>query len=678
MGERVDHVDGSTYQLWSRPALPGEQFSPHTSGTVNYRDSNVLKVFSSQWMRVNALGEIVWQLDEGATYTKFGYYAATRHSGDHRAASAALEAMGYEALENPDDRAANLISSARDDIDEQLEDEDWPDTIPLDLGNMPSFPLDALPDVVAARALEVADELSVPVDMPAMFGLGALATLCQGHVRLQVSGSWREHVNLYLVVGAPSGIGKSPALRSMFAPVHQLEALVQTEQASVVAANRDRIDVLEAQLKRAKSAAEPDFEQINALSAKLLLARQERSSPTRLSVGDITPEQLAVTMAANDGRISVVSSEGGPFAITLGRYSSNPALEIYLQGFTGDRVDVQRISRDDVFIAEAVLSMVLAVQPKVLHELGSDSALVQRGFTARFAYSMLGVQAGVVPLRWAEGEPSDVELSYVEQLVALGRWLRRSLTPRPLPLSREAFERINDWRMVTLQRAAQNERELLDVLMPKLLLSVLRSAALIGLTRRIGDCDSIGFDDACDAVKLGDYWVAHGLAAAHLWTRSAVHDDAIAIMTWARRNDRDEITKRDLYTSLRARFPRVDDIDEPLALLIERGWVRELVPNKPNKPARGRPPAPRFAINPVARRVGSGIELAEVFVPLRNLERSLSLSLSFPPPQRERQSNDQVDVEHAAESIADIDDERMRIVDEIMGLRPPTDEDDES
>lgn len=85
MGARRDHRSGTGYELWARPGIDGD----HASASLGYRGSDVLKVFTSNWPG----------LTQGATYTKFGYFAATRHGGDFTAARATLEAEGYQTRE---------------------------------------------------------------------------------------------------------------------------------------------------------------------------------------------------------------------------------------------------------------------------------------------------------------------------------------------------------------------------------------------------------------------------------------------------------------------------------------------------------------------------------------------------------------------------------------------------
>jgi len=60
------------YELWTRP---GKSVKDGASASLYYEGSDVLKVFSSSCA----------PLDEGRTYTRFGYEAAMRHGGDHSA-----------------------------------------------------------------------------------------------------------------------------------------------------------------------------------------------------------------------------------------------------------------------------------------------------------------------------------------------------------------------------------------------------------------------------------------------------------------------------------------------------------------------------------------------------------------------------------------------------------------
>lgn len=100
MGSRVDHKTGERYELWCRP---GKNPADGASATLYYGGTDLLKVFSSAWPG----------LTEGQTYTKFGYYTATRHHGDHTAAARELGArQSNDALRTWLDNALRTPSPA--------------------------------------------------------------------------------------------------------------------------------------------------------------------------------------------------------------------------------------------------------------------------------------------------------------------------------------------------------------------------------------------------------------------------------------------------------------------------------------------------------------------------------------------------------------------------------------
>lgn len=77
---RCSHDTGEIYELWTRPGKTPRQGA---SASLYYRGSDVLKVFTD--------GAPPLTMNE--TYTKFGYFAAMRHGGNHAAAARAARRM---------------------------------------------------------------------------------------------------------------------------------------------------------------------------------------------------------------------------------------------------------------------------------------------------------------------------------------------------------------------------------------------------------------------------------------------------------------------------------------------------------------------------------------------------------------------------------------------------------
>lgn len=75
------------YEIWARPGLGNDK---HTSATLYYGGTDLLKIHSSNWPNLN----------QGATYTKLGYLTHTRHGGDYHAASAWCVEQGYRHMDD--------------------------------------------------------------------------------------------------------------------------------------------------------------------------------------------------------------------------------------------------------------------------------------------------------------------------------------------------------------------------------------------------------------------------------------------------------------------------------------------------------------------------------------------------------------------------------------------------
>lgn len=86
--------DHGPYIVWTRP---GKDISEGPSGGTGYKGSDSLKVFSTNWS----------PLEGNENYTRYGYYAATRHGGDFKAAARELGRLGYGEPLSPDATWAN-------------------------------------------------------------------------------------------------------------------------------------------------------------------------------------------------------------------------------------------------------------------------------------------------------------------------------------------------------------------------------------------------------------------------------------------------------------------------------------------------------------------------------------------------------------------------------------------
>lgn len=109
---------------------------------------------------------------------------------------------------------------------------------------------------------------------------------------------------------------------------------------------------------------------------------------------DATPEYLVSLMAANGGRIAIMSDEGGIFDILAGRYSGTPNLHPYLKGHAGRPIDTGRQTRAGAYVSKPALTVGVMAQPVVLRSFGGNADLAGRGLPARFLFALPKSLAG--------------------------------------------------------------------------------------------------------------------------------------------------------------------------------------------------------------------------------------------------------------------------------------------
>ncbi|GDX78552.1 hypothetical protein LBMAG42_03630 [Deltaproteobacteria bacterium] len=466
------------------------------------------------------------------------------------------------------------------------------------------FPVDTLPGWVAEFVTGVAVETQTPPDMAGTFALAVLATLLGGRVRVRSRGAHEEGVNLFVVVALPPGCRKSAVVRMMIAPLEQLERRLQDEAAPRLLEQRERLALAEANLAEARRAAKQD----GNLDAVTALAKEvtdlKLPAPPRLLVDDATPERLAGLMSENGDRIAVVSAEGGIFDAFQGRYAKGPPnLDVYLKGHAGDRLTVDRVSREPNHIDRPALTVAVAVQPSILRLLATDSAMQGRGLLARFLYSV-----PPNPLGTRQVDPPELPQRAVEQwsrnvdklarAVAADQSITVSLSPAALEVYR-AFERELEPRL-----GPRGDLSQVAAWSAKLAGTSLRLAGLLHFADAAAGGDHVGDIGAgCmqRAVQLARYYLAHGLVAFGMMGADPVVGGAQRLLTWIEAHNLSEFCTRDAYHGTRTVGGSASDTKQALRLLEQHEYIRLVVP--PAK-STGRPPSDRWEVNPHAWKLG--------------------------------------------------------------------------
>lgn len=263
---------------------------------------------------------------------------------------------------------------------------------------LPPFPCDVFPQWLNDHVAAVAETTQTPLDMAGTLALAVLATASAKKYRLELRPDWREPLCLYVLITMLTGERKSPVFGELVKPIRSYEKEIGRIYRPAVKKRRLERKVLEDRIrllsgKASKADAEEVRDELQAEAHKLELELEglpELYSP-RLLVDDCTPEKLSDILEQQGGRIALLTSEGGPFDMMAGRYSKQQGMgnfEVYLKGYSGEDVRVDRVSRSAVFVPEATITIGITAQPDVLRDMANGPGFDGRGLTARFLYSM--------------------------------------------------------------------------------------------------------------------------------------------------------------------------------------------------------------------------------------------------------------------------------------------------
>jgi hypothetical protein len=198
---------------------------------------------------------------------------------------------------------------------------------------------------------------------------------------------------------------------------------------------------------------------------------------------------------------------------------------------------------------------------------------------------------------------------YALELQALAASLATPATPGAsegptvLTLDQEAAEQLLDFERDLEPRLAAGSGDLAQLAgwAAKLAGATCRLAGLLHLARHLRDgwARPIGADSFAGAARLAGYLVDHARAVFDLMGADPRIDDARWLLDWISRTNQTQFTRRDAHRAApQGRFPKATDLDPTLALLEEHGWLRR-VDADPSGPKGGRPPSPRFLVNPL-------------------------------------------------------------------------------
>lgn len=274
----------------------------------------------------------------------------------------------------------------------------WPHPQPLTNKIKPApYPVDALPQCVAAAVHEVEKFVKAPQPMIASSALSALSIAIQTHVDVRRTETLISPSGLFLITIAESGERKSTVDSYFMRTVLEYEEREREaakpllkEFDSLLEAWKAKVSGLKDKIRQLTKDGKPT-DSLEVSLKRLYLEMPEAPMVPRLLYADTTPEALAFNLAKGWPASGVVAAEGGLVLGShgMGKDSVTRNLAMLNQLWDGKPLAVDRRTSESFIVEHARLTVSLMIQGATLHEFYQKSGALARGigFFARFLIS---------------------------------------------------------------------------------------------------------------------------------------------------------------------------------------------------------------------------------------------------------------------------------------------------
>ena len=455
------------------------------------------------------------------------------------------------------------------------------------------FPIEALPPILQEYTRAISESLQVSEDMVAVSILGVVSLCIAGKFYIQPKTDWVEPLNLYVLITARPSERKTPVLKEVSASVYEYVKEENERRKPLYNKYQTQKKILESKINNLTvKAAKASKNEKNSVSmfdifeAQQELADLEEITMLKLLVDDITSEAMVKVMKENNERVAIVSAEGGVFGMLAGRYSTQPNIDIFLKGYSGEPYCSDRIGRIGETLDHPVLTLLLMVQPKVLQDALKNPEFRERGFMARFLYSLPHSKVGN-RMYDSKPIPNEVKTSYnqlIKELLAINSMNGWEPDNSILYLNEEAYQLSKDF-FEEIERKITEDYEEIEDWVGKLLGQVMRIAGILHVSKYRLGAATVLLDGQTmkDAIQIGRYFLAHAMAAfasADITETQSEKDAKYLIKKidsfydGQNRQNPQNLKIRDLHRICAGHFKTKEDMQPGLDELIKRGFIR--------------------------------------------------------------------------------------------------------
>lgn len=268
----------------------------------------------------------------------------------------------------------------------------------------------------------IAEVFRVPDVMPAVIALTIVSAATGKGLRMASGKGRKTMANLYTLISADSGTGKSSVLRVLREPLDILQTHFQVFGRQKGLGRLGRIK------SKPSGGGVEGFEDNDGSDVRVRAVppqpkKSAKMPDPRLICSEVTGPALTRLLAQNEEIMLNATAEAGNLLGEAAKATS-PLGQLLLKGYSGDQVEIDRITREPVVLEEPCLSVCWLCQPHRLDKFLSNDRLLEDGLLPRFLVAHS--RARMEPMREGDGSVppavSDPYGALIEQLfVCYGR-----------------------------------------------------------------------------------------------------------------------------------------------------------------------------------------------------------------------------------------------------------------
>jgi DNA-binding XRE family transcriptional regulator len=228
---------------------------------------------------------------------------------------------------------------------------------------IPSFSIDGLPKRIRELIKDCTDVYQSPVEFWAMSFLMATSASIKNRAYLQTK--YKNYPQLWAMLVAPSGIGKTEPLNIPFRPIEKYDMFCYNAFLSELKTWREDC----------------------AYAKKNKLAEPLKPICKQSLINDTTPEALFQCLFDNGG-VTLFRDELSGWFADFGRYSKSGEISHYLSIFNNKQIKINRKGTDVLPIDNPCLNIFGGIQNGVLTKTLLEHGADEDGMSQRFLYVM--------------------------------------------------------------------------------------------------------------------------------------------------------------------------------------------------------------------------------------------------------------------------------------------------